>query len=404
MDKETTAILQTLKAKEPVMIEQLITWSHINSGSTHLKGLHRMREALRDVFLPVMDTCEQHTLPPIQTLTLSGEEKQQLTGDLLFLRKRPSLKRRILLTGHMDTVFDEHHPFQTPVMLHENTLNGPGVADMKGGLVVMLHALTAFETLPIAQTLGYDIILNADEELGSPASSHFFETITHPYEAAFVYEPAMDSEGTLAKNRKGSGKLTLIATGKTAHAGRDFYEGRNAIVYLAEVIVALHALNEQQEGITLNIGQIRGGEALNVVPDQALIKIDVRITQPSDEHWVREQIKIIFDRFKRPDYTLTLHGDFARPVKRVDTPTVALFERAHIVGQKLGLNLTWKDSGGCCDGNNLARLGLPVLDTLGVRGGNIHSQHEFVLLDSLVERAALTALLMQDIAEQGLSS
>ena len=404
MDAQIKEVIKRVATKESMMIDQLTTWSAINSGSTHLKGLLKMKETLALAFTPLADSIESHTLPPFQTLNLSGDTIQQSTGDLLFIRKRPKLNRRILLSGHMDTVFDQHHPFQHLKHVDKNTLNGPGVSDMKGGLIVMLHALHAFELLPESEHMGWDIIINADEEIGSPASTLFFQDINPHYEAAFVYEPAMDANGTLAKNRKGSGKLTLVATGKAAHAGRDFNKGRNAIAYLAEVIVAIHALNDKRPGVTLNIGQIAGGEALNVVPDTAVIKIDVRITEPSDEAWVRDQINLIINQFKRADYTLNVDGHFARPVKRVDKKTTALFERAQMVGKFLNLDLQWKDSGGCCDGNNFARLGLPVLDTLGVRGGNIHSQNEFVLLDSLVERANLTALLMRNLTQKGLFS
>jgi glutamate carboxypeptidase len=196
----------------------------------------------------------------------------------------------------------------------------------------------------------------------------------------------------------------VIATGKSSHAGRAFDEGRNAICYLAEAILAIHALNGIREGVTLNIGQIAGGEALNIVPDHAIAKLDVRITTPEDEQWVRQQLEKIFLQLKRPDYYLKLVGDFERPVKRVNWSTTELFLRIQQLGKTLGLNLDWQDSGGCCDGNNLAQHGLAVIDTLGVRGGAIHSINEFMLIDSLVERTALSTLLLLDLAEGGLET
>ena len=212
----------------------------------------------------------------------------------------------------------------------------------------------------------------------------------------------MTATGTLAKNRKGSGKLTLIATGKAAHAGRAFAEGKNAICYLAEAICAVHALNGQRDGVTINVGKIAGGEALNVVPDKAVAKLDIRISLSEDEYWVRTELDKIINRLKRQGYSLEVHGTFGRPVKRVCTGTERLFQRVQLIGKELGLSIDWKDSGGCCDGNNLAHHGLPVLDTLGVRGGNIHSSEEYILLDSLPERAALSALLLLDLAQGGL--
>ena len=273
---------------------------------------------------------------------------------------------------------------------------------MKGGLVVMLHALAAFERSPHADTLGWDVLINADEEIGSPASSQFFSEIKSRYQAVLVYEPAMNAKGTLAKNRKGSGKLTVVATGKAAHAGRAFYEGRNAICFLAEAVTAIHALNGLRDGVTINVGIVAGGDALNVVPDKAVAKLDVRITLPEDEYWVRQQLDTIIKQLRRTDDSLTVYGRFDRPVKRVNTSTERLFARIQHLGQSLGLTLDWQDSGGCCDGNNFGAHGLPVIDTLGVRGGDIHSANEFILLDSLVERASLSMLLLNDLAQGGL--
>jgi glutamate carboxypeptidase len=393
-----------LASHEPEMLAKLYQWCNTNSGTSNLMGLERMHHLIQEAYVPLADKIESHQLPTTPTINHAGQTVDVLSGNLLFIRKRPHLKRRILLSGHMDTVYGENHAFQAIQNLTENKLNGPGVADMKGGLLVMLHALMAFEETPEAETLGWDVVINADEEIGSPASRLFFNNIAPQYHAAFVYEPSTTPEGVLAKNRKGSGKLTLIATGKSAHAGRAFEDGRNAICYLAEAIIAVHELNGQRKGVTINVGIISGGDALNVVPDKAIAKLDVRITQPEDEHWVREQLERIISHLKRPDYTLTLHGSFERPVKRVDTNTTRLFERLCYLGKMLDLNLDWQDSGGCCDGNNFAHHGLMVLDTLGVRGGAIHSTQEYIYADSIKERAALSALLFLDLAQGNLEA
>ncbi|KTD08129.1 hydrolase [Legionella jamestowniensis] len=402
MDHALNGLLSRLHAEEKCMIAQLHQFCSINSGTENLQGLAQMSQALEAAFKPLADDIQRPPLPMISTVNMKGETITQRCGDILFIRKRPELKRRILLSGHMDTVFAANHPFQELTYVNENHLNGPGVTDMKGGLIVMLHALNAFEEMTSANKLGWDVVINADEEIGSPASSTFFDEIAADYQTALVYEPAMDSKGNLAKNRRGSGKLTLIATGKAAHAGRAFYEGRNAISYLAEAIVAIHALNGLRENVTINVGKIAGGEALNVVPDKAVAKLDVRIEKNEDEQWVRNQLHAIIEKMRREDYSLTLHGSFGRPVKRVCPATEKLFARIQRLGHLLNLSIHWEDSGGCCDGNNLAHHGLAVIDTLGVRGGNIHSSSEYILLDSLVERAALSTLLLHDLAQGGL--
>ncbi|WP_083503924.1 MULTISPECIES: hydrolase [Legionella] len=395
-------LINIIKNNQETMVKQLHQFCEINSGTTNLEGLAKMTNLLQKNYTPIADTVQIKKLPPLSVMDMSGNTVLQTCGDALFIRKRPHLKRRVLLCGHMDTVYTAENPFQKLTYINDNCINGPGVTDMKGGLIVMLHALSAFEQDECAAKLGWDVLINADEEIGSPASSILFDELAAYYQAALVYEPAMTPDGTLAKNRKGSGKLTLIATGKAAHAGRAFSEGRNAICYLAEAVCAVHDLNGKREGVTINVGIIAGGEALNVVPDKAVAQLDIRISLPEDEFWVRTELDKIISQLKRQGYSLSVHGVFGRPVKRVCSGTERLFHRIQHLGQELGLTIDWKDSGGCCDGNNLAQYGLPVLDTLGVRGGNIHSAEEYILLDSLSERAALSTLLLLDLAQGGL--
>ncbi len=402
MDDQTKALLHFLSAEQSAMINRLHQFCEINSGTENLAGLSLMHKTLSTFFAPISDQVEDLQFSAIQTISMEGEVIYQTCGNGLFIRKRPQLKRRVLLSGHMDTVYESTHPFQSLTYINDNQLNGPGVADMKGGLIVMQQALACFEQFPIAKELGWDVFINADEEIGSPASSDFLAKIATNYQAALVYEPAMTATGTLAKNRRGSGKLTLIATGKSAHVGRAFAEGKNAICFLAKVLLEIHALNDFNKGITINVGKIAGGEALNRVPDKAVAKLDIRISNPEDELWVREQIAKVIKKLEEKDYSMTVHGTFNRPIKKVCPATERLFKRIQQVGQQIGLTLDWKDSGGCCDGNNLAQSGLPVIDTLGVRGGDIHSENEYILVDSLVERSALTTLLLCDLASGGL--
>lgn len=384
------------------MLRQLYAFCAINSGTRNLDGLALMHAELSHAFKPMADVIKSIKLPQIPFINMDGESVLQASGDALFIQKRPHLKRRVLLCGHMDTVYGVDNPFQHVTLRDQKTLNGPGVADMKGGLVVMLHALQAFECTPIAQQLGWDVVINTDEENGSLASSTELLNIARRCQAALVYEPAMTETGTLAKNRKGNGKITLIATGIAAHAGRDFNSGRNAICFLAEIITAIDALNHQREGVTLNIGLVSGGTTLNTVPDKATAKIDVRLSSPLDESWVLAELQRIQQEHTREGASLKIDAHFDRPVKQVNPATERLFSRLVQLGKKQGLSLSWADSGGCCDGNNLAQNGLPVIDTLGVRGGLIHTPDEFIHLDSLVERAQLSAQLLMDLAEGAL--
>lgn len=394
-----------LQQQESLMIDQLHHWCATNSGTKNLEGLSAMHALLTEAFNPIADQIQ--SIPPakVQRIDMRGKPIFETYGDSLFIRKRPELTQRVLLVGHMDTVYSKDSPFQTLTYLDDLRLQGPGVTDMKGGLVVLLHALKAFEETSAASEIGWDVFINPDEEVGSPSSLPFLEEIAKNYQTALVFEPAITAEGNLAKNRKGLGKATLVATGRAAHSGRAFDEGRNAIAYLAEVIVAIHALNGKREGVTTNVGKILGGTALNVVPEKAVVKLDMRFTKPEDEGWLIAELDKILHQFKRKDYSLTLETLFDRPVKQVNEATERLFQRIQHTGLALNLDIQWQNSGGCCDGNNLAQHGLAILgtiDTLGVRGGNIHSPNEFIFLDSLVERACLSAWLLMDIARNNL--
>lgn len=358
-----------------------------------------MHALLTQAFTSLADRIESKSMPAVKQLTLDGEWTDQPIGNALFVQKRPHLTRRILLCGHMDTVYGANSCFQTLRLSNPNTLIGPGVADMKGGIVVMLHALQAFEQTPHAHTFGWDVLLTADEEISSPASASLLDSMAKQYAAALVYEPAMTPEGTFAKHRKGIRKKTLIATGRPAHTGRAFGEGRNAICYLAEIILAINALNGQRQGVVINVGKIAGGTALNIVPDKAVAMLEIRVNSEADACWIHARLDQLINSLQRTDYTLTLHSHPGRPVKAINRATNRLFSQIQLAGKMLGTPFTWEDSGGCCDGNNLAVYGMPVIDTLGVRGGKIHTHEEFILLDSLPERAALSLVLLDSLAQ-----
>lgn len=396
------SVLSKLFTQQTVMIQQLESLCNINSGSGNLSGLSQVAKMLEKFFRPIADRISYKSLTPYHSWNMQGLDTQQPLGDCLFLQKRSDLKARILLCGHMDTVYSSNHPFQKITRLDQARITGPGVSDMKGGLLVLLHALNAFENLPCAQNIGWDVLITSDEELGSPGSNFLFKEIATHYAAALIYEPSTTPEGCFAKNRKGSGKFTLIATGKAAHAGRALDQGRNAIIYLAETLLAIEKMHQEAKpGISINIAKVAGGEALNIVPDKAVAQFEVRITEPEQAIWIENALRKLLAERQHPDYALHLQGGFHRPVKKVDEKTTLLFQRIQAQGEKLGISCIWEDSGGCCDGNNLSSLGIPVIDTLGVRGGKIHSHEEFIIIDSLAERVALSFLVLQDLATQG---
>ncbi len=390
--------LQWIEQQASSMQQQLLTWCHINSGTLNLAGLARMSAVLKKDFAVLQGQITEHELQPWQHIDDSGNATHTALGQGLSIQKRPQAPLQVLLCGHMDTVYGADHSFQHCQEIADGRVQGPGVADMKGGLLVILYALQALEHFTDANNLGWTVFINTDEEIGSPGSAHLLSTFAAQHHLGLVFEPSVDETGTLAGARKGSGKFAVVAKGKAAHAGRAFAEGRNAIVGLAHVVQAIAHLNGQRDGVTINVGKIQGGQALNVVPDTAVAHLDIRIQAVEDETWVHAQFERIQQQHNLEDISIEISGGFTRKPKLLVGKTLQLFETVAQVAKELQLSLHWQSSGGCCDGNNLAAAGLPVVDTLGVRGGNIHSSEEYIILDSLAERAKLTALLLMKLA------
>jgi glutamate carboxypeptidase len=376
----------------------VLEWSRINSGSTHLEGLARMCAALKRAFAVLDAHTEERKCDVMETVDdATGEVVARPLGKALHLVKRPDAPAKVFLGGHMDTVFGKDHPFQEPHR-RDGRLHGPGVADLKGGLVVMLTALQALERSPYAAGIGWEVVVNPDEEIGSPGSAGLLEACARRNQVGLLFEPAL-VDGSLAGARKGSGNFTVVMRGRAAHAGRDFQAGRNAIAALAEYTQALFALNGRREGLTVNPGRVTGGGAVNMVPDLAVLHFNARVATLEDQQWMADELDRIDGEFLHRDgIRLQRHGGFSRPPKIIGAAEEKLFTAVAECGRMLDVPITWQTTGGCCDGNNLAAAGLPNVDTLGVRGGDIHSDHEYLLSDSLVERARLSALLLMRIA------
>ncbi len=379
------------------MIDQVQGWAAINSGSRNLAGLAAMEDMMASAFSTLPGDVDLVTPDIAEMVTPDGRVEPLLHGRHMRLSVRPRANRRILLTGHMDTVFPADHAFQAMRWIDATTLNGPGVADMKGGIAVMLAALTAFERWPQAASLGYDVILNSDEEVGSPSSAPLLREAAAGKIAALTYEPALP-DGTLAGARAGSGNFSIVVTGRSAHAGRNPQDGRNALIAAADLALRLKA--GEYAGLSCNPAKIDGGGPNNVVPDHAVLRVNFRPRTPEDESAARTLIDaVVADVARDHDVNCHVHGSFGRPPKPMDDKALALFELVKQCGAALGLTIGWRDTGGVCDGNNIAACGVPVVDTMGVCGGNIHSSDEFLLTDSLAERAQLSALTLMRIAQ-----
>jgi glutamate carboxypeptidase len=396
LSTEDRALLDSL-AGDAGIVERAVAWAEIASGSHNLEGLKVMAAALADAFAVLPARLDRHALAPIEEIGADGAPTQRALGEALLFTVRPDAPVQVVLTGHYDTVYPAESGFTTVRRRADGALHGPGVADMKGGLSVMLAALEAFERHPAAARVGYRVLLSPDEEIGSPRSARLLAEIAAGAHLGMTYEPAL-SDGTLAAARKGSGNFQIAVAGRAAHAGRDFASGRNALAEAARIAAALDTLNGAREGITLNVARIDGGGPTNVVPGAAVVRFNVRSPDEAGCAWALAAIETIVKAPRRDGIAAALHGAFTRPPKPFSPVQQRLFEALAQVGALIGLPIGWRDSGGVCEGNNLYAAGLPNIDTLGVRGGDIHSEAEYAWPDSFAERAQLSALVLIKIA------
>lgn len=382
---------------QSAMLRQTRAWSAVNTGTGNLAGLAEQAGLLTDVFSALPGDVELVEPAPVTAIAPEGGLMNKHHGKHMVLRVRPEAERRLLLTGHMDTVFPDNDPFQTQEWRDDATLIGPGLADMKGGIAVILHALTAFEQTPGADRVGYDVMINSDEETGSLSSAALIDELAAGKYAALTYEPSALPDGTLAHARGGSGNYSLTVTGKSAHAGRNPQDGRNALVAAGDLAVRLKAMGHAE--LSVNPARIDGGSANNVVPDHAVLRFNIRPKTTEAEGKFAGDLNALLRNVEgQHDVSIRSHGGVTRPPKPVDKQAQKLFDLVKQCGAALGQEIGWQPSGGVCDGNNIAARGVPVVDTMGVRGGAIHSPQEFLIVRSLSERAALSALVLARLA------
>jgi len=390
-------VLETIQ-QQP-MLEQVQSWSAVNSGSGNLDGLAVTAKMVAEAFSALPGEVALVDPEPVDRVLTDGSINTVAHGQHLLVTVRADAPTQLLFTGHMDTVFPADHEFQKLRWLEDGVLNGPGVADMKGGISVMLAALHAAELSGSLARTGYQILINSDEEVGSPSSAKLIAKLTQNKLAALTYEPALP-DGTLAGARGGSGNFSVIFSGLSAHAGRNPDDGRNALLAAADLALRLKLLS--RDGLSVNPAKIDGGGPNNVVPDHAILRVNFRPRTPEIVKQTEADLhRIIADIEREHDVRAHLHGSFGRPPKPIDEGATKLFGLVKQCGADLGLSIAWRSSGGVCDGNNIAACGVPVVDTMGVRGGNIHSKDEFLIVESLTERAQLSALTIMRLSEKG---
>lgn len=317
----------------------------------------------------------------------------RLTGGVLYARPRARQRGAAvqLLLGHGDTVWPAGALAAMPVLLDGNRLAGPGVFDMKGGLVIGLYALQALQALGLQPALTPVVLVNSDEEIGSPESTRHIRRLAQAVQRVFVLEPGFGPQGHLKTARKGVLRFAVAVQGKSAHAGLAPQEGVSAILELSHIIQQLFALNDWAHGISVNVGEVSGGTRPNVVAHEARAVVDVRVPTVADAE--RISAAILGLRATLPGASVkAVQIDASLPLE--PTPrNQRLWQQAQAAGRLLGLELEGVAVGGASDGNTTSQY-TATLDGLGPVGDGAHAAHEHVLVDSLPERAALLALLL----------
>lgn len=409
----TTATLPTIErrlcesiaARGETMLTQLAGHVAIPTGMDHGPGLDQYRALLVERLVALgAEIHEEPGDPQPSWLSPKGAAGQREPASViapiivarhLAARSTP----RVLMAGHMDTVHDPNGTFRELTIAPDGRhATGPGVVDMKGGILVAITALEALAEAGIE--LNWTFVLNNDEETGSFQSERVLRAEAKRHDLGLAFEPALPG-GALAIERMGSGQFKIEVFGRAAHVGREFTRGFSAVYALSEIINRLAAMSKPDQGMIVNIGPLQGGVATNIVPDYAACWGNVRFA----DHVSARTLAQAIDAIASPPGSdlvvprVILHRHWNRPAKP-KTPQVERFAHSlQALAAELGQSMPFTSTGGVCDGNILQDAGLPTLDTLGVRGGNLHRTDEFIELPSLVERCQLLALLLLRIAD-----
>ena len=296
-----------------------------------------------------------------------------------------------LIIGHYDTVWPVGTVAERPFTVDGNTVRGPGVFDMKGGLVQLVLAVKTLQELGLDPEITPVVFINADEEIGSRTSTRYIRWLARIANRALVLEPALGENGDLKTERKGIGRFTITVHGKAAHAGLDPAGGASAILELSHVIQKLFAMNDPDRGITINVGTIDGGVQPNVIAPHSTAVVDVRVPTLDEGRRIEEQIHGM--RPETPGVRLRVEGAIGRPSMERTPRNEALWQQASALARELGLEIGRARVGGGSDGNTTSQY-TATLDGLGPVGHGAHAQHELLYIDKTLERAALLALLL----------
>ena len=402
LDALEQRLIERLAGQGEALFEQLSEYVAIPTGSGHNPGLDEYRALLVKRLQALgADIAYEAGDPRPDWLAYPRRRADEIAAETTpptVIAEHQGQGPRILIAGHLDTVHDPAGDFQTVSVREDDPrfATGPGVVDMKGGVLITFAALEALHAEGVK--LNWTMLLNSDEETGTFHSSNALVAQAKRHDYGLAIEPALP-DGSLAIERLGSGQFMIEIFGKTAHAGRAFKEGVSAVTALGPILTKLGELADADVGKIVNVGPIQGGTVTNAVPDYAACwgNVRFRTAEQGDELAAAlEGIATADDAMPR----VVVHRSWTRPAKEFTPEVEALALKARQAAEDLGQSLPFAATGGVCDGNILQGAGLPTIDTLGVRGGDLHKPTEFIEIASLVERAQLMAVLLARLGSE----
>ncbi|MBY0111787.1 MAG: M20/M25/M40 family metallo-hydrolase [Phycisphaerales bacterium] len=403
LDATEQRLAAALAARRDALLADLRTHVNLPTGGSHAPAMDESVRLLTDR-LTALGASTRSVVGPNPPSWLSPDAATRAPRRVVVC-SRPNTKARcrVLVSGHVDTVHEPDSPFRSLAVAPDGkTATGPGCVDMKGGLVIAVHALETLQEVGVDAS--WSFVLSTDEETGSFAADATLREEAAKHDVGLALEPATP-EGGLVVERPGSGQFMIEAAGKAAHVGRDFKSGVNAIVAVARTVAPIQSLAKPDEGLIVNVGVIEGGTATNVVPDHARAYGNIRCTTPEIGRRAMAEIEaIVSGGTVPPGASLTFSSTLNRPAKPATPKVMALAGLAKAAAEDLGQSLPFSKTGGVCEGNNLQDAGLPTIDTLGVRGGGLHTPQEWIELASLVERSQLLAILIARLSRNGFSA
>lgn len=376
-----------IESQLPRFIRDLSTIVNIDSPSTHIPGLRKLASFFRPRF------------EAIGMETRITEEGKQGVPCLTARTRQMNNRFDLLMIGHMDTVFPKDESKKRPFTIKDNRAMGPGVCDMKGGLLTALYALEALHHAKLLDRLAVCVIFNGDEEIGSLDSRPLIEEYTLISDRVFVFE-ACRKNFNYALERKGGGWITLTARGKAAHAGTAPEKGANAILEMAHQVLTLHGLNCSKKGTSAQATLVGGGHKENIVPDFAQLSIDIRVKTIEESEKINLFLKKLPLSPNVKGVSLSVEGSISRPPMVPDRATMRLWETIEKAGNSIGVTPRHTPRGGGSDGNFSAALGVPTIDGMGASGENAHTPDEYLDLNSVVPLISIAALACKSIADQ----